>query len=495
MNPKRVISGRSGRAGWRFRFTDPATRERTKRTFWFSEKREAEKAFKIHLEEREAKRLGLPDFAGWRMKYGDLVKSFLAEGQIASDKRRAALRYSLEKNFLGVKVGSELGDIGKLTSRCRRLLATTKDVFIRKHIQQPTKQLSRWAASVGLLPYDPLSLWKLIPRTSRARTRRAFTPNEIRAIFSAADDIDDFLGRSSSARLVLTTVLLTGNRPSAIYAANVEDIKEDRLALPPGHGCKKNGAATLPVEFIAQLESDIARRKAKRADPLLLSPKGHRVDLLNMNDDFKRYMALAFVKLEWPKGEQVTETIDPMDVEYFLSFAKHRGVDGVPSRDPEKIKQRAEYQQRVTALANKISESVRARLKGTDLYCLRKTHISWARRLVNPDSVKAQVGHSPRGIEEIHYLDLVNPGESSQAVWDVLQQKRSLVGKKQDNASDGQILVPNVVPSENSKLTSGKSTRQKSPEVVAVSSVENGGGYRDRTGDLQTASLTLSQLS
>ena len=63
----------------------------------------------------------------------------------------------------------------------------------------------------------------------------------------------------------------------------------------------------------------------------------------------------------------------------------------------------------------------------TDLYALRKTHISWARRLrVNPDSVKVQVGHGPRDIEERHYLDLVDAQASSQAVWDLLTGERTL---------------------------------------------------------------------
>ena len=63
------------------------------------------------------------------------------------------------------------------------------------------------------------------------------------------------------------------------------------------------------------------------------------------------------------------------------------------------------------------------------MYALRSTHVSWARRLTNPDSVKLQVGHSPQDIEERHYLDLVDARESSRAVWDVLTRARTLDGK------------------------------------------------------------------
>ena len=78
-------------------------------------------------------------------------------------------------------------------------------------------------------------------------------------------------------------------------------------------------------------------------------------------------------------------------------------------------------------MAKRIGSDEARLLKGLDLYALRKTHISWARRLrVNPDSVKAQVGHGPRDIEERHYLNLVDAQASTQAVWDVLTGTRNL---------------------------------------------------------------------
>ena len=83
--------------------------------------------------------------------------------------------------------------------------------------------------------------------------------------------------------------------------------------------------------------------------------------------------------------------------------------------------------QAIHAAAERIGSEVARLVKGLDLYALRKTHISWARRLsVNPDSVKVQVGHGPRDIEERHYLDLVDAQASSQAVWDLLTGERTL---------------------------------------------------------------------
>ncbi len=81
-NPRRVKSKRTGRAGFRFRFTDPATGSRTHKTFWLRERREAERAFAEHMASREAVRIGLPDNSGWQMPFVDLVERFVEEAPI-----------------------------------------------------------------------------------------------------------------------------------------------------------------------------------------------------------------------------------------------------------------------------------------------------------------------------------------------------------------------------------------------------------------------------
>ena len=73
-------------------------------------------------------------------------------------------------------------------------------------------------------------------------------------------------------------------------------------------------------------------------------------------------------------------------------------------------------------MSSESSARTRRLLDGRDLYALRKTHVSWARRLVNPDSVRVQVGHAPQDIEERHYSDarLVDARASAEAVWRTL---------------------------------------------------------------------------
>lgn len=86
------------------------------------------------------------------------------------------------------------------------------------------------------------------------------------------------------------------------------------------------------------------------------------VDLLNMTDDFNRCLALAFVNLSWPIDEEVAKEVNAMDVEYYISFEKHRGFDGPPPKDKEKIAARASYLAKVGTVADKIADAVRKRL-------------------------------------------------------------------------------------------------------------------------------------
>lgn len=80
------------------------------------------------------------------------------------------------------------------------------------------------------------------------------------------------------------------------------------------------------------------------------------------------------------------------------------------------VRMRSARAEAILQVAKMIREDVWEFMRGRDMYALRKTHISFARRLVNHDAVKLQVGHAPRDTEERHYLDLVDPRESAQAV-------------------------------------------------------------------------------
>lgn len=431
MTPQRVKTG--VRAGWRYRYTNPITGRRSSKTIWQRERREADNGFREFLENLEAKAIGLPTKDAWKMPYQDLVAKFLAEAPIASEKQRAALRRILEGNELKLQVTADLGNVGKLNARCLKLRTEGQrsDYHVTLRLQKFLKQLSRWAASIGLLPYDPLQAWKRLPFAGHKKQRRAYKPAEMEAILKAAAKFDAEFGRAFPSGIVIRTLLLTGSRPGPIFDANVAHLDRGRIVLPPGRGAKRNGMATLPAEFVKELKAYVAARDgAKSDDPLLLSHSGCRLDRVNFSKDFNRVLALAAVETHWPAWHADAADTDPVAVAHLIYSGRTRGFDGPAPKDPEKLAKRERKVQATQAVAVEIQGEVAAWLKDRDLYTLRKTHISWARRLVNPDSVKLQVGHAPRDVEERHYLDLVDAREASQAVWDVLSGRRTLAGEQ-----------------------------------------------------------------
>ena len=226
-----------------------------------------------------------------------------------------------------------------------------------------------------------------------------------------------------------------------------------RVHLPLGYGKKRNGMAMLPPAFVLELNRYVALRKSNPNQPLLVSHKGCEIDRLNIADDFKFSMVLAFVRMAWPMNDIEALTVDPVQVAYLIYKGKHRGFDGVPPKDPKKLDARRKQIATVEAVAVKIAPEVESRLEGRNLYALRKTHVSWARQIVNPDSVKLQVGHAPQDVEERHYLDLVDARVSSQAVWDVLIGKLRLHDERDE------------VPMEEVLLDAGAETENLHPNL------------------------------
>lgn len=162
----------------------------------------------------------------------------------------------------------------------------------------------------------------------------------------------------------------------------------------------------------------------------MASPQGSGGDRRNYRREFQKAATLAAVRRFWPKDDALAHEAEPVSVAALIFGGRQRGFDGAPPKDPKKLARRARHVQVTEAVAARIGPDVARFCDGHDMYCLRKTHISWARRLVNADGVRSQVGHAPQDIEERHYLDLVDGRESAQAVWDVLTGARSLSGER-----------------------------------------------------------------
>ncbi|GMV80452.1 MAG: hypothetical protein AMXMBFR7_16360 [Planctomycetota bacterium] len=458
MQTTRVKNRKTGQRGWRFRFMDPATGQRRRKTFWYAERSDAERAYVKFLDRRQAIADGLPETRGWRTPYTELVARFLKEAPITTERRRAHLKRILERNELRLQTGADLAHRGRLSARCQKLREARSSHYVVFSIQAPLKQLARWAAEVTLFPFDPLAGWKRLPWGGTQRTRHAFTPEEIAGILRASEEYDTLLLRPHPSTIVYLTLLLTGNRPSAVLGATVGDFDAERarLHLPAGQGNKRNGAALLPPAFVPILREYLKIRGRLPADaPLLVSPEGAAPDRLNIGDDFRRALVLHKVRELWPAELDATQDAEPAEVAYRIYYNKPRGFDGRKPTDPAKVAARKRKLAAVDLLAERLGPDVKRWLIGRDMYALRKTHISWARRLANPDAVREQVGHAPRDIEEKHYLDLVDPRESALAVWDVLTGARS--------------LYPNRA----------EKTRQAPPEALAKAAGAEGQTFQD----------------
>jgi len=461
MKLKRVVSKKTTRVGYRGRYTDPITGRRVKHTEWFADRRLAEDAWRIFLDGLNARKKGLPDNSGWELSYSVIVQRFLAEAPISSPTRRARLKHDLELNLVGMAAGSDFTAKGPLTAKCRKLAEERGEEFVRRCIQQPLKQVSAWGASIGLFPYDALHSWKRLPCTEAPARRQAFSPDEIRAIFAAADDMDALLDRPYPPAIVFKTILVTGNRPGALFDAKVKDLRGDRIQLAPGHGKKHNGRCMIPAPFAGELARYIAVRKASPADPLLVSPRGGVIDSRNIQETWRRAAILAFVRLAWPQDDADAANSSPVEVALAIHTGKPPGFDGTLPTDPAKLEARETRRKATEALAKQLQPHVAAALENRPLYALRHTHISWSMAAgVNRESRRAQVGHRGGDLEETHYIDprIVDPAASAQAVYEILTGTRQLIGAERLEAlplaAGAENMAPVVAP-DGEKQASG----------------------------------------
>ena len=484
MKLTRVTSKKSGRVGYRGRYTDPISGKRRKHTEWFADRRLAEEAWRLLLDGLEARKKGLPDNSGWEMPYSKLVERFLADAPISSDVRRVRLKGYLEKNLACMAIGADFTAKGRLTGAARKIAHEHGESYVIRCIQEPLKQVAAWAASIGLFPYDPLHSWKRLPRTKARVRRRAYGPNEVRAILTAADDLDGLLNRPFPTSTIIKTLLVTGSRPGAIYGAKVKDLRADRIHLGPGNGKKHNGRCTIPPPFAAELARYVAFRKAGPNDPLLVSPMGAPADRYRMLDLFRRAAILAFTRMNWPTNHSEAASTSPIDVALAIDSGKI-SFDGVRPTNPTKVAVREAKRNATEIIVNILRPHVAAALENRPLYVLRHTHITWARAArVNPDNVKSQVGHKGGDTQEQNYNDphLLDAGASSLAVWEILTEARELKGADRLQvlplAAGAEQMAPVVAPDN-----------EKPPLVAATGSSQvvsgkGDGRYRNRTCDL-----------
>lgn len=507
--PRRLRSDKLG-TGWLFRYTDPVTKERKKNSVWIDDVKKATKSHWQFLDNLRQVAKGLPDESGWDASYTDLITRFIKEAQISTVDQRERLEKYLTENPLGLKQVAELTNIGKLNALCAAYIAKEERAvdgrgahFVSKYVQSYLRQLTRWAASIQAIPYDPLQAWRKIAFGQHAR-RRAFEPHELRGILAAAQDLDTLWGHRNKSAIVFTTLLLAGNRPSAILAADVRQFNGLRIELPEGTGNKRNGRAQLPEPFAVMLASYCHGQD--KNSPLLRSHHGERCDRHNIGKWFRRCCILAFVRQLWPALFGRPEGVEGSDsaLQYAVAFrlyaGKPRGFDGPAPSTPRKLALREEKERlrkQVEDLALAMQPEIDQLLDRRDMYSLRSTFVSWARRRGFVDACKWQTGHAAEDTQERYYLDLVDASPAVDAVWEILTGRRDLAGKLTEPADllpfeqtlakaagdELRGVVPFQVPPPKNPESCTRSGKSSSVEVKASRGVYNGAGEGVRTLD------------
>ena len=468
--PRRVRSGKNNRRGWQFRFTDPFSGRRKKRTYWYQDKDEAAAAHGKFLNSRQRALDGLPNAEAWTTPYPHMVQAFLQQAEL-SDERRANLKRWLDENEFNIHIARDLLKLGPLNKAAKDLADKLGANYVRKCAQGALKQMTRWLAEHQILETDPLAYWKRV-KAPPAKKPKAFTPEEVRAILDAADELAQIGAERGSLRQAWVTLLVSGNRPGAVFKATVKDLvgykDAYRIELPPGEGKKRNGLAALPHALGEELLASIEARKAGADEPLLVSANGSAIDRNNAKRNFERCMALAFVRMLWP--EDAPDGVEPYSVMTLLLTGRQRGFDGPAPKDPKKIKARALRVKLTADIEEEIREEWLALMEGRYMYRLRATHISWARgRNVNEDSVDLQVGHAPDTMAEKHYLALVDPSRSAAEVWAALHEEpepeaqRKVVGLNEQVPQQGPPIDGSGTTKEPSRSGEGRGSTYEKP--------------------------------
>lgn len=340
---------------------------------------------------------GIKSYDGWTRELTPLVDEWMAD-QRAQDRppqerwlaqKIMIIRRALDE--LGLKRAADLTDVGRLDLRLKKLKKA--DSTLRRRYQDPLKQLSKWLAENGrYLERDPLLIWKTINYEAE-ELHRAFGPEEVARAFLAAEWLDVLQHRAHPLRPIFTLLLIAGPRAGALASRDLAHFILDQARIDFGEGCGKKGRGhgKLDERTLAELRAYIGDRKD---GPLMLSPRGERLDLKNLLRWWNEAFSLGVVWELWPAEE-------PWDVEvgHLVSQSLLMGRIFVPTPGnpklvkPETKRDRRAMVQRVTGFAEELRGAWEARMVGVTLHAFRHTHQTWARAQgVDQVLINLQVG-------------------------------------------------------------------------------------------------------
>ena len=381
---------------WYWRRVHPVTGKRIEKATGSKNKRIASKRATEWDEQLERECAGLKNYDWARLKILELVPQFLADWGTGNSEdwvrqRETELRRAVRE--LKLVVVADLDDVGALDRRTRRI--ERSDSILSRSYQQPLRTFSKWLAENNrVTERDLLANWKKIQYESTS-SRSAVLPEDLARGFLAASEID-VARRRHPLRPVLTTLLTTAPRVSALISRDVDDLIErtyrgqPRYRIDYGEGCKKKrrGKGALdPVSW-----SEICRViGTRRVGPLFLSPKGSRWSKERLLDAWREAYCLGFVSTHcqsWPYRERMLIVASLLEGR----VKAHKGGKA-PTR-PETVSRRLALKKRITVAFDRLSEAWEER-SSIDVHTFRMTHRTWAEAVGVPAVlIDLQLGHA-----------------------------------------------------------------------------------------------------
>jgi hypothetical protein len=382
----------------------------------------------------------------------DHLNEFL--GELGCRKQRLdTLEMHLRRAFQELRL-SRVADLAKFSTIKKKLkgLKGFSNSQKRRTFQEPLKQFSKWLAANEVVEFDHLAAWTY-PKddnmtqaldqcspTQATRKRRALDPDEFVRALAASEFLDQVAGRKYPTRMRWVTLLVAGPRIGALAELDLTgfDRAAARLRIL-GNDRKRAGAATLDPATASELEEYVGDRIS---GPLLLSPRGSRIERRNSVRAWQDCVSLALIDMLWPDDVE-----RDLDIAYFVHLSLRRGgirssrggpKTGKHAPKGAKLEEQSDRQQRILNVFEAIQEEWQKKMQGVDQHCLRKTHRTWATAMgVSEILVDRQLGHASKSDDERrqdawseigrrHYTDMtfltLNARESAIAVRKLLDR-------------------------------------------------------------------------
>jgi integrase len=393
---------RSGVLIWRR--TDPNTKERIKKTTGTTVLEYALKKAQDFEDDFQKRKAGIKTYDSWTRPLLPLVDEWVAYMQQRDkppterwlQQNAQTIERALEE--LKLRTAADLTNVGAIDGRLKML--GKPDSTLRRRYQDQLRMFSAWLAENGrYLEHDPLSTWKVIQYEAKS-PHRAFSPDEIARALMAAYWLHVIHRRQHSLRMALEVLLMSGPRVEALIERDVEHYlrEERRIDFGEGKGKKLRGQGKLDAKTAAALEAYLGDRTK---GPLVLTPRGERIQAGNFLKWWKECFSLGLVRQFWPSFEEWD-----LEIAHFVNqtLLRESKEPWMPANSvlPSKRKAHRVKVMKVQKLADALRPKWEAGMDRVTVHSFRHTHQTWA-RAANVDQVliNLQVGWkaSSQGID------------------------------------------------------------------------------------------------